>query len=242
MFRSSVRRAFTLIELLIVVAIIAILAAIAVPNFLEAQVRSKVSRAVSDMRAIATGLEAYSIDNNGYPWQNTSSRSLNPPSQGNNPAGGFAPTLERLSTPVAYLAGGSIFTDPFFAQNTYQGVTLETVAPITGFSALDRQSFESYWYMARKINASNWGDPPTEKPEWWLLSSAGPDRFQHNAGTFFNSAPVGLLRTESAIGLTQKMIYDPTNGTVSRGSIWRQGGVPRGTGQAFGIALQRHGK
>ena len=61
------QKAFTLIELLIVVAIIAILAAIAVPNFLEAQVRSKVSRVRSDMRSLATALEAYQVDNNKYP-------------------------------------------------------------------------------------------------------------------------------------------------------------------------------
>src|SRR5512136_2623159 len=61
------KKAFTLIELLIVVAIIAILAAIAVPNFLEAQVRSKVSRVKSDMRSIATALEAYAVDLSHYP-------------------------------------------------------------------------------------------------------------------------------------------------------------------------------
>ena len=61
------KKGFTLIELLIVVAIIAILAAIAVPNFLEAQVRSKVSRVKADHRSLATAIEAYYVDNNSYP-------------------------------------------------------------------------------------------------------------------------------------------------------------------------------
>jgi len=53
------QRAFTLIELLIVVAIIAILAAIAVPNFLEAQTRARVSRVKNDMRTFGVALESY---------------------------------------------------------------------------------------------------------------------------------------------------------------------------------------
>jgi len=61
------RKGFTLIELLIVVAIIAILAAIAIPNFLEAQVRSKVSRMKSNLRTSALALEAYFTDMNHYP-------------------------------------------------------------------------------------------------------------------------------------------------------------------------------
>ena len=56
-----------LVELLIVCAIVAVLSAIAVPNFLEAQVRSKISRAKSDMRSLATGIESYYVDNNSYP-------------------------------------------------------------------------------------------------------------------------------------------------------------------------------
>lgn len=59
---------FTLIELLIVVAIIAILAVIAVPNFLDAQVRSKTSRAKADMRSITTAIESYRTDYGGYPF------------------------------------------------------------------------------------------------------------------------------------------------------------------------------
>jgi type II secretion system protein G len=58
---------FTLIELLIVIAFIGILAAIAIPNLLNAVQRGKQKRTMSDMRALATAVEAYAVDNNAYP-------------------------------------------------------------------------------------------------------------------------------------------------------------------------------
>jgi len=58
---------FTLIELLIVIAIIGILAAIAIPNLLNAVQRGKQKRSMSDMRSLATAIEAYAVDNNIYP-------------------------------------------------------------------------------------------------------------------------------------------------------------------------------
>jgi Tfp pilus assembly protein PilE len=51
----------------IMLIMIPILVAIAVPNFFQAQTRAKVSRIKADLRTCATALEAYYIDNNAYP-------------------------------------------------------------------------------------------------------------------------------------------------------------------------------
>ncbi|MDQ6990626.1 MAG: prepilin-type N-terminal cleavage/methylation domain-containing protein [Mariprofundaceae bacterium] len=57
---------FTLIELIIVIAIIGILAAIALPQFTSYRTRAFNSSAMSDLRNIATGEEAYYIDQQTY--------------------------------------------------------------------------------------------------------------------------------------------------------------------------------
>ncbi len=91
---KRVSRAFTLIELLIVVAIIAILAAIAVPNFLEAQTRAKITRGKADMRSVGTALEMYRVDYGAYPY-------------GDYSINGCA----LITTPVGYIA--ALPADPF---------------------------------------------------------------------------------------------------------------------------------
>ncbi len=65
--RHAAERGFTLIELTIVVAIIAILAGILVPNFVNARAQAQTSACESNVRAIATALELYYADNQHYP-------------------------------------------------------------------------------------------------------------------------------------------------------------------------------
>jgi prepilin-type N-terminal cleavage/methylation domain-containing protein len=60
---TSKHAGFTLVEIMIVVAIIALLAAIAVPGFLRARKRSQASKILNDLRMISGAVDQYAIEN-----------------------------------------------------------------------------------------------------------------------------------------------------------------------------------
>ena len=176
------RAAFTLIELLVVVAIIAILAAIALPNFLEAQTRSKVSRAKADLRTLATALEAYCVDENAYP--------PGPPALAER----FR-RMKPLTTPVSYLS--TIPRDPFASTDP------AVVGP-------------HRW----RIGLYNYGAMPLDSASRWALASDGPDRQDDCGGLLFYPGYTSGLFFGGVAGFDYTL-YDPTNGTVSRGDLFR---------------------
>lgn len=201
---KDMNRAFTLIELLIVVAIIAILAAIAVPNFLEAQTRAKVSRVTTDMRTLATAMETYRLDNNGYPEYAVI---ITPPGTAiQDPATvhgqDYFEHLSRvpglsITTPIAYI---STIPSDIFAVNNFSGPTPQ----VWDYSY--KNSRQNSRIFTGDRSSEPWLGPNGEKllQDWgeWRLSSGGPD------GTRIDD-------------IKRNLIYDPSNGTISKGDIVR---------------------
>ena len=206
---SRTHGAFTLIELLIVVAIIAILAAIAVPNFLEAQTRAKVSRAVSDMRTLATGIAAYRVDTNQIPLDGDDVDPIDTDLWDTR----FG--LRPLTTPVAYLTGIPLAPAVFMNE-------------LNPPESQERKAYE--WATTRFLAPGNQmvggggaGYMPSHAAEYWI-AWGGPDRrldYPDFRRPDDGAAPGnGFTIPEIA---QRARYYDPTNGSVSPGDVVRWG-------------------
>src|SRR5436305_10403288 len=64
--RAEDEKGFTLIELLVVILIIGILAAIAIPSFLNQKSKANDASAKSALKTAQTAMETYNTDNNTY--------------------------------------------------------------------------------------------------------------------------------------------------------------------------------
>ena len=188
--------AFTLIEMLVVVVVISLLTAIAVPNFLAAHIRAKVSLVENDMRVVAMALESYAVDHNQYP-----------PATGVGVYKGAGPAwfatpvslrLIPLTTPIGYISS----------------VPQEAFAPYRAIGQEDLTIYDTFDYVdARSVPV--YGCGLTSGGEW-RLASAGPD----GVLAFGGCALTQLIHPAANI---YGVDYDPTNGIVSAGDLVRVG-------------------
>ncbi len=134
-------RGFTLVEIMVVVAVIALLAAIAIPNVLRGRTSANESAAIGNMRALVSSLEMYRSVNNAYPangatdWRDqmygvnclaatVPIPDLGPPSFCNTMAGGNTAAtglVQGYMYTYTGVAGGATYTiqgTPFLVNNT----------------------------------------------------------------------------------------------------------------------------
>lgn len=123
---KKMNKGFTLVEIMIVVAIIALLAAIAVPNFLRARKRSQATRILEDLRLLDSATDQYAIE--------TAKTS------GMNPTFGDLANYLKTGTTL-YLTGADLFGD------TYGPFTVDSVpqVPTSAYNALSDVADSSFW-------------------------------------------------------------------------------------------------
>jgi len=95
--RTSRKSGFTLVEIMIVVAIIGLLAAIAIPNFVRARTQSQKNACINNLRQIDGAVQQWALENKQAP----------------NASPGFSDIQSYLKNAVVCPAGGTAFSDSY---------------------------------------------------------------------------------------------------------------------------------
>ncbi len=161
----STRRGFTLIEIMMVIAIIGVLAAIAIPNFLRFQFRARIAEAPLMLGMIRTGQIQYFATHDCY-------MDINPNPGAIPPAGGVLPFNTAQSGIIPCSGGALEFADIGVDVGTpvhfqYQ-CTVLAVANTEGFACdaeadLDTDGVTSVWALCSDMDDDGVCDGPTAK-------------------------------------------------------------------------------
>ena len=131
--KYSKRQGFTLVEIMIVVAIIALLAAIAVPGFLRARKRSQATTVLNNLRLIDAAKDQYAIEYN--------KTSMTPVGQDLQ---GYFKSNSQLYN-VAMASNSSTIQDPKFSAVVYGINSLDTLPSCTASSSFSDVTDSTFW-------------------------------------------------------------------------------------------------
>lgn len=235
------KRGFTLIELLFVVAIIAILAGISVPNFLEAQTRSKLARTQCDMAALRAAIRAYIAEEDAYPpnspdhrRQLSALRRMGLTNQeGAEPDDDSMLSIDPSLAPGAGLPNNAPKKDPaaFIAETGEDLARLTTpvawiasTLPVDCFGGRYRRQGYYGHYEPQHIAYLDLHGATLDKNN--KETSATASLKKDGAGFLLLSyGPDGTLNLRNPYAFDQysRILYDPTNGTSSAGDLIMQG-------------------
>lgn len=123
----SIRLGFTLVELLIVIIVIAVLAAIAIPKFVNSSERSKEASLHADLKLVRDAVELYHNDTGAWPAQLSDLSATTAPASGKDSTGA-AYTINATDWKGPYLM--SVPNDPVAEAALTYSITSPTVGQV----------------------------------------------------------------------------------------------------------------